>query len=492
MSLLPFYLACEKPKINEFETVYSFGESILGITTVADGLDWDIVWGPDGNLWFTEQAGRISSLNVSTNEITQHLVLEDTYRMRTSGLLGIALHVSNEGQFFVFVAYTAKKDEETRVSRVMRYTKKGDSLDDPHLILEYPAWSGHFGARVVVSPDGKLLVATGDGAQHENAQNWQSPNGKILRFNLDGTIPDDNPELGSPVWASGLRNPQGLDYSDKGILYVSDHGDATDDEVNLIGRQGNYGWPNVEGFIDREDEIDFASEKRITEPLVAWTPTIAPAGIAFYGSGPISVFNNSLLLATLKGSSLRVLKLNALGNEVVADSVLFTQAFGRLRSVCVAPNGDVYVGTSNRDWNPFGFAKENDDRIIRISHVDRLDDRTIKPAVTINSSDDVVSRGESLYLDYCSSCHKPNGTGVENIFPSLLKAPLVNSPDKISLIDLVLKGKGEMPSFGFLSNEDLAIVMTYIRKRFGPQASPLTENEVQHQRQNASTSHIEN
>jgi mono/diheme cytochrome c family protein len=346
----------------------------------------------------------------------------------------------------------------------------------------YPAWSGHFGARVAMAPDGKLMVATGDGAQFKNAQDPESPNGKILRFNIDGTLPDDNPIAGSPVWARGLRNPQGLAFSSRGVLYNSDHGDATDDEVNEIVPEGNYGWPYVEGYVDNESESSFTNSRDIKEPLVAWTPTVAPAGMAVYESDGIAAFKNSLLLTTLKGNSLRVLRLNEGGDQVVADSVLFRQVFGRLRSVCVAPNGDVYIGTSNRDWNPHGFPAEKDDRILRISNVESAAGRHVLSAVVGDPGDDVVSRGESLYQDYCASCHRIDGRGLEGVFPPLHKVPVVTAVDKGPLIDLVLAGKNEMPAFGFLSDEELAIVLSYVRKRFGPQASRVAVSDVERQR----------
>src|SRR5690606_5723912 len=140
------------------------------------------------------------------------------------------------------------------------------------------------------APDGKLMVATGDGAQFGNAQNMQSANGKILRFNIDGTVPSDNPITGSAVWAWGLRNPQGLVYAN-GKLYNSDHGDAIDDEVNLIRKGANYGWPHVEGPVDTEQERLFAADSVVAAPMRSWTPTIAPAGMAFYSHDAIPELN---------------------------------------------------------------------------------------------------------------------------------------------------------------------------------------------------------
>lgn len=483
LMVVAFGTGCHHTNKMEYESFYSFGSTTLGITTAVDSLDvpWEICWGPDDNLWFAEQPGSISRYDPRTGLQKRLLFLEDTYRMRTSGLLGMALHTDMKRYPYVFVVYTAQTAKDKHVSKIVRFTYTHDTLIDPLLILEYAAWSGHFGARVTVAPDGKLMVATGDGAQFENAQNTLSPHGKILRFNIDGTIPNDNPVPGSPVWAYGLRNPQGLVYSSDGTLYVSDHGDATDDEVNRIMREGNYGWPYIEGYADREKEAEFARQHAATEePMIAWTPTVAPSGIAVYGSGTIPEFSNSLLLATLKGNGLRVLKLNGQGDKIVSDSVLFRQVFGRLRSVCVSPGGEVYIGTSNKDWNPNGFAGERDDRIIRISKAEAgaTGRQNILPAVVKNAGKDVVSRGEMLYSSYCASCHKENGRGLSGVYPALYGSSLVGDTDKRSLLRLVMGGKKEMPAFDFLSNQDLAVVLSYVRKRFGPQASAVSEQEI--------------
>src|SRR5690606_4914768 len=130
---------------------------------------------------------------------------------------------------------------------------------------------------------------------------------------------------------------------DEGMVYVSDHGDATDDEVNLISKGGNYGWPDVRGFADTEAEKEYASDSVIMTPLKAWTPTVAPAGLDFYASESIPEWKNTLLLATLKGSSLRVLHLGQEGQAVESETVLFEGKFGRLRDLCVSPAGDVYI-----------------------------------------------------------------------------------------------------------------------------------------------------
>ncbi|MFC6098920.1 PQQ-dependent sugar dehydrogenase [Olivibacter domesticus] len=466
---------------------YLLDSTYIGVSTVAQNLDvpWEIAWGPDNQLWFTEQSGRISKVDPGSGNKKTILVLRDVYRERTAGLLGMVLHPDMAKNPYVFIAYSAYKNDTTHVSKIVRYTYKQDTLIQPVTILEYPAWKGHFGARVSISPDEKVIIATGDGAQNGNAQNISSPNGKILRYNIDGSIPADNPFPNNAVWAWGFRNPQGLVYSSKGSLFNSEHGDATDDEVNLINEKGNYGWPNVEGYIDKNKEKTFSNNSTIVEPLISWTPTIAPAGLAYYAFSKIPEWQNSLLLATLKGNSLRSLSLNSAETKITQDNHFFEREFGRIRAVCVSPTGDVYLSTSNRDWNPNGFAEENDDRILRIFKLDKKPTHiaSVKKAKAKLSNQETVSKGEALYTSYCSSCHKPNGRGVPQIYPSLVSNNIVKG-EKTKFITLILEGKNEMPNFSFLEDKELAILLTYVRKKFAPKTTNITGKEVMENRKN--------
>jgi mono/diheme cytochrome c family protein len=281
----------------------------------------------------------------------------------------------------------------------------------------------------------------------------------------------------------GHRNIQGLVYGTNGTLYSSEHGDAIEDELNIIKKAGNYGWPNVEGFCSTEEEKAFCAGKQVMEPLRAWTPVVAPAGMDYYASDAIPEWKNSILLTTLKTESLRVLKLNGTGDKVLSESIYLDHQFGRLRDLCVSPAGDVYVATSNRDWNPGeGYPKKGDDRIVRIF-------KTVKPKVAAVRRPAPSAAGALIYKNYCESCHKTAGQGVAGVFPPLRSATQVTG-DKNALIRILLKGmsgpiivKGvkydqDMPAFSFLSDKDLALVATYIRTQFGNKATAINTAEV--------------
>lgn len=471
--------------------VLALDSSLLSVTMVATGLDvpWEIAWGPDNFIWFTEQKGTVNRLDPATGKRTVLLQIPDVYKKKSYGLLGMALHPDFADSPYVFLDYTYLQDSAI-LSKLVRYTYRNGLLSDPLVLLkDLRGNTYHNGCRVVITPDRKIMMSTGDAGRSPDAQDTGSLNGKILRLNMDGTIPRDNPFPGSPVWSYGHRNPEGLVFGPGGVLYSSEHGDASDDEVNIISKGCNYGWPNVEGYCDRPEEKSYCTSHTITSPIKAWTPTIAPAGIDYYRSAAIPEWSHSLLLTTLKAASLRVLRLNTAGTAIVSEKIYFDKTFGRLRDLCIAPNGDIYLSTSNRDWNPgAGFPKPEDDRIIRLHKIKTVHNNA---AVTVKASAaaPVAKGGAGLYITYCASCHRNDGKGAKGVFPPLAGSSIV-SGIRSSLAALVLKGmsgaieiKGEkynqqMPSFRFLSDEDLASVLNYIRSHFGNHASAFTVQEM--------------
>lgn len=438
---------------------------------IASGLDvpWEIAWGPDDMIWISEQKGIVSRIDPSTGK--KHIILQikDVWHLRTAGLLGMALHPDMKRYPYVFLNYTFLRDDKP-LSRLVRYTWKQDTLINPKVLMEIAANNGHSGSRLAFSR-GKLFWATGDAASTTFAQDLNSPNGKILRLNIDGSIPADNPVKGSPVWAMGFRNIQGMVFSGNGKLYTSEHGDATDDEVNLIEKLKNYGWPIIQGFADNPKELASAKNTIYAEPMQAWTPTIGPAGIDYYSRGNISQWSNSLLMVSLKGKSLRSLKLDASGNKIVDEEIFLESEYGRLRDLCISPAGDVYVSTSNRDWNrTMGDPLPDDDRIIKISR----SDHSVTPLAGTKPGS--PGKNSNLYTQYCASCHRADGTGLKGIFPALKGSALVKSGE-LPLVRKIVKGSdgsiviidgtkydAQMPSFSFLNDAEIEEIATYVRK----------------------------
>ncbi|KAA0993900.1 quinoprotein glucose dehydrogenase [Dyadobacter sp. UC 10] len=436
-----------------------------------------MAWGPDNWIWFTDQDGKVSRLNPETGQIVDILQIKDYYRKRL-GLASIVLHPDWKQFPHVFINYSHIQKDSVIVSKLVRYTYNGKTLVEPKLLHQIPGYLGHNGSRLVVSKDRKILWATGDLKQKETIQNPAFANGKVLRLNLDGSVPKDNPYPGSATWSMGFRVPQGLTYTSNGNLFIAEHGDATDDEVNLVLKKKSYGWPRIAGFRDQPEEQKLGADSAIS-PVKAWTPTIAPAGMTYF-KGNIPEWNNAVLLTTLKDQSLRVLHLDENQEKVIGEEIVFSKKYGRLRDVCVSPSGDIYISTSNRDWNPpADFPIKTDDRIIRISRAGIIPKsaRTVKKTAETETGD-----AATLYTSFCESCHKADGQGVPGSFPSLVTSKRVTG-DKAELLHFIMKGSlaptGEaMPAFSFLTDAQLAGIGSYIRQRFGKSSSYITETEV--------------
>ena len=464
------------------------GSTVVGVSVIKSGLNvpWEITWAPDDKIWFTTQDGSVNRMDPETGHIDSLLTIPDYYRKRLA-LASMVLHPNLKDQPFVFLHHLFMKDSVI-FTRLVWYkvNQTRPVLSEPIILIEYPAHQGHNGSRMVIAPDGKLIIATGDIFEGKNAQDTSNLSGKIIRMNIDGSVPDNNPIPGSYIWSLGFRVPQGLVYAGNGKLYSAEHGDATDDEVNLIEKGKNYGFPDITGFSDSANERKYSRKYNATEPLKAWTPTIAPAGMDYYETGAIKQWENSLLLVTLKAQSLRVLKLNDTGDTILNESIVLEKKFGRLRDLCISPDGDIYLSTSNRDWNPpAGFPVAEDDRILRLSVLSKSQlnkfvpkPRSLQEAVAISNDS-----GKTDYLTYCGSCHKPDGKGVEGSFPALLNSEYLYGR-KEKLLSKVLhggstqNGSQQMPAFSFLKDKEIAGILHYIRKNFANNHEVITEKEI--------------
>lgn len=317
---------------------------------------WEIAWGPDNHIWMTERGGKISRVNPATGVVTPLLTISEVKTNGEGGLLGLVLHPNFNSTPQIFVAYDYMNGSNY-MEKVVRYTYNGTTLTDPQLIIDnIKAAVNHNGCRLLITADQKLFISTGDALDQTTPLNTGAINGKILRLNLDGSIPSDNPIANSPVWSYGHRNPQGLVFANN-RLYSSEHGPDSDDEINIIEKGRNYGWPTVKGYCDAGTEQTYCTANNVREPLKIWTPTIAPSGIDYYDNDLIPQWKHSLLLATLKGSRLVQLRLNEARTGIDSVGEFYVNKYGRMRDVCISPEGKVYVCTSNG----------SNDKIIEIS-----------------------------------------------------------------------------------------------------------------------------
>ncbi|MEX2574052.1 MAG: PQQ-dependent sugar dehydrogenase [Balneolaceae bacterium] len=490
----------------------------LVATELVNGLDvpWDITYGPDGWIWINEQRGTVSRVNTETGEHQVLLEIPDVHFERSRGLLSKAIHPDFDEHPYLFLHYVYS-DEEGSHSRIVRYTFEQDTLVDRTMILDSLAGNnGHNGSRMIIGTDGKLWFGIGDAQNYDQAQNPETYHGKVLRMNLDGSVPGDNP-FGNRVWSTGHRNIQGI-TSGHGRIYISEHGPDNDDEVNLILKGRNYGWPDVQGYCDSEVERNYCRDSLIVEPMQAFTPVIAPAGINFYNHNAIPEWKNSLLLTSLRIQTLRVLHLNESGDEINDIGIYFQQYFGRLRDLAIGPDGTVYLAASNTDWykdarpeihNP--SLVEHGDRIIMLGpeteHLrERFAENENKTVLAENKvarylgdteiSDDMAA-SEQLYLSHCASCHRPDGSGLDEYVPGLTDSEIA-AGDSRHLIEVVLNGvtpenretAGEydwdMPAFRNLDDEEISALLTYIRSTFTDQTDQFSVEQVREVRSETS------
>ena len=366
---------------------------------VVSNLDtpWEILWGPDNYIWMTERPGKISRVNPETGEVKQLIKIDEVYENGESGLMGLALHPNFQSTPYVYASYSYRVNGNVK-NKIVRYEYNNDNLQNPKVLIDgIDGSSIHNGSRLLFGLDGMLYATFGDASNSSNAQDLNSLNGKILRMTDNGEIPSDNPIQNSYIWTYGHRNPQGLVFIGN-QLFSSEHGSSTDDEINIIQKGRNYGWPDVKGFCDTQDEIAFCQEHNVVEPIKAWTPTIAPAGLDFYNNGQISDWDNSLLLVSLKGSRLTQLQLNQERNAILKEKQYFVNNYGRLRDICISPDGRVFIATSNRDGR--GNPAQDDDKIIEVSEQgtgikDGINDNSIQ--IHQNTSNPYLIEISSIY-----------------------------------------------------------------------------------------------
>src|SRR5438309_5883083 len=322
------------------------------VETIATGLEvpWALAFAPDGRLFVTERVGRIRVVKDGRLEPAP-VATVSVAAQGEAGLMGLALDPRFGDTGHLYVCYTAARQGDL-VNRIVRLTLRDGRAGQERVLLDgMRGGSIHDGCRLKFGPDGKLYATMGDAGEPRLAQASDRLNGKILRLEADGSVPADNPFVGSPVWSLGHRNPQGLAWDGKRRLLAAEPGPGRPAEANNIDRGRTYGWPDVTGA----DGAD-AQRRGYTDPLVeSERDTWAPSGIAWLG--------DSLWVAALRGERLLQLTLGADLKLVNVRSILH-RVHGRLRDVVVGPDGALYVTTSNRDGR--GTPREGDDRILRV------------------------------------------------------------------------------------------------------------------------------
>ena len=296
----------------------------LAVTDVATNLDtvWSLAFDDAGKLWFTQRNGRLQQVDGPGRDVPGVLAQGE------GGLMG--LEIDEDGRFYLML--TSSSDN--------RIVRLDDLQADPEVLVDGIRKAPiHDGGRLRFGPDGTLFASTGDAGDTSLPPKADSLSGKVLAIDVESGEVD--------VFSSGHRNAQGLCFDEGGRFLSTEHGPSGGDEVNVLERGKDYGWPDSSG-----------------DGIKNYSPSVAPAGCTVYDADAIPQWKGSMLFTTLKGQALRRLTFAADGS-VAEDEVLYEGEFGRLRDVAVGPDGAVYLATSNKDTR--GNPRSGDDRIVRIA-----------------------------------------------------------------------------------------------------------------------------
>ncbi len=325
----------------------------MNIDIVVDGLNnpWEMVFAPNGDIYFSERDGRVWKIeNFGEAKVIQTFPKSGSYE---GGTLGLALDPNFEENKKIYI-YQTNLELEFFQNKVFSFTVNGDELIDVQTVIDdIPGAPWHDGGRIAFGPDDKLYITTGDAVNPGWSQDLSSLAGKILRINSDGTIPDDNPFDSSAIFSYGHRNPQGIAWNDEGMLVSSEHGPSGEmgyghDEINVIVKGKNYGWPKVVG--------DSSDDSYVNPIIHSGEQTWAPSGMVYFDSNKIPSLDGKFLVGALRGQHLMVLDIANDGSLTSAEKI-FEGDFGRIRTAQISPDGVLYLLTANGD----------NDKIIRIS-----------------------------------------------------------------------------------------------------------------------------
>ena len=422
--------------------------------TVAQGLEvpWELAFASDGRIFVTERPGRIRVVQNGVLQTRPFATLDQVASVSESGLMGLALHpdFANNGQ--LFVCYTYRNEDGDLRNRVARLTDdNGTGTGHQTILDDIPGESRHDGCRLGFGPDGKLYVTMGDATVAEAAQDLESPSGKVLRLEADGSVPSDNPFPNSHVYTYGHRNPQGMDWHPTtGDLFITEHGPDRDDEINILEPGSNYGWPQVTGPADNPE---------YTDPILSFTPTAAIAGAAFYTGDKLAAsWEGDLVFAALKASHLQRVKLQPPDfRTVTSTQVLFDQELGRLRAVALSPEGYLYFTTSNRDGR--GQPSSEDDKILRMV-----------PAPSTSHGVMLSDNSGEFTLELAVGTYRIRWTA-PGFLPMEKRLVITGSEDGNVDLDEIQLNAGDVSGDGRIGPDDLSLMSPSFGQPAGPASS---------------------
>lgn len=354
--LCTFFSCKAQEKPNDF--VLQPDEINYTFETVASDIavPWGITWLSDGAMLVTERSGAIYHIKDKTK--TEIKNVPKVVARGQGGLLDIAAHPDYANNGWIYITYSSDEGEENGAhTQLIRAKLEGQSLVQIQTLYKATPNTSkghHFGSRIAFDKDGFLYFTVGDRGNHpENPQDINRDGGKIYRLHDDGRIPTDNPFVDvkgakAAVYSYGHRNPQGMakhPVSDK--IWIHEHGPKGGDEINILKKGANYGWPVITYGIDYNGSIisNLTQKEGMEQPIYYWTPSIAPSGMAFVTSDKYPNWKGHLLVGSLSFQYLELVKLdgeNVIGRQKIADGI------GRLRDVRQGPDGFIYIAVEGK------------------------------------------------------------------------------------------------------------------------------------------------
>jgi glucose/arabinose dehydrogenase len=315
---------------------------------------WGMTWLADGKMLVTEKKGEI--LIFQDDKFTGEKIqgLPEFWTEGQSGLLDVTAHPDFNENGWIYISYGKAMPDSASTTAIMRFKLDGNqAINKEEIIESVPAWKSnrHYGSRIVFDNENHLYYSSGErGDTPTNAQDLTNSHGKIHRLNDDGSVPSDNPFVNTEgavasIWTYGNRNPQGL-YFDKenNKLYETEHGPQGGDELNLIEKGKNYGWPVITWGIDYDDTpvSDIQEKEGMEQPLTYYVPSIATAGMTMITSDKYPAWKGDILIGGLKKSHINRVDMD--GANAGAQEIMF-QDLGRVRQVQESPDGYLYAIT---------------------------------------------------------------------------------------------------------------------------------------------------
>ena len=331
------------------------------LTTVAEGLSfpWGLAFLPNGDLLVTERTGALRLVRDGVLQTQPIAGVPPVYVRSQGGLFDVVLHPDFIANRWLYLSYAhgGAGGNATRIARARFDGRQLTQVQPIFTVEPNKRPPMHYGGRIAFLPDGTLLMTTGDGFVHrEEAQRLDNLFGKVVRLNDDGSIPADNPFVETQgrdeIWTYGHRNPQGLalapgDSAGAAVVYLHEHGPRGGDELNQLEAGGNYGWPIATFGIDYNGAVisPFSEYPGTIQPLLHWTPSIAPAGMAWYGGDLFPPWRGDLFVTSLVFNTIERIDLE--NGRIVGQERLFDEIDARLRDVRTGPNGHLYILTDS-------------------------------------------------------------------------------------------------------------------------------------------------